>query len=505
MSGNRNRQLREAAQEGDLKKVRSLLSEGADINAQSRADGNTPLLLAIEEGHRDIWRHLLDAGARVDVATELGSTAMHVAAGAGDIDALEALFKRRLSIDGKDRFGKTPLMEAAVQSPTETVEWLLDHGADPNATDKEGCTALHAAYIGILMCDGEGEEEGQRTVALLEKHGADPNLQDKMGRKPKDLLKQRDEDDDDDCVEPSHARHAPAANDEPLAPADRELVELLENVGIQVSPAKKTDNSYFNEIKCGIPRKLQEQVNCFEKGFPTLGSDCRSDECIEKAFCWQVHISGCTGMIHWRHFGFRGKLNPQQILDKGIEMAQNYFKVVADRLAKARPKMHWTKEVAWYQPYSQALLLATLAGRPRERTRLSDYLHPKLVVETVAIPIEPVLGDVLLCIAAPLQTKPMDSAPLQERLQKSRKKRPKLLFKAWQALETGDRAKFASALADSMANFTKTTAAADRPSTAIALEESILAALAYERGWTDLTFELPIAARLVTHQSLELG
>ncbi|HEX7446064.1 MAG TPA: hypothetical protein VF306_00890 [Pirellulales bacterium] len=210
-------------------------------------------------------------------------------------------------------------------------------------------------------------------------------------------------------------------------------------------------------------------------------------------------------MIYWWHFGFRGNLKPRQILDKGVEMALTYFEVVSDRLAKARPKMHWTKEVAWFEPYSLALLMATLVGRTRERTRLSDHLHPNLAVETVAIPIEPALGDVLLCIAAPLQSKPMDIAPIKERLQKSRKQRPKLLLKTWQALQSGDRAKFASGLADSTANFAKTTADDDRPSTAIALEESILLALAEERGWTDLSFDLPIAARLVAHRSLEMA
>lgn len=98
----------------------------------------------------------------------------------------------------------------------------------------------------------------------------------------------------------------------------------------------------------------------------------------------------------------------------------------------------------------------------------------------------------------------MGTAPLVERLQKCRKQRPKLLFKAWEALQGADRPKFHSALADSTANFAKTTADDDRPRTAVAVQESILAALAYEHGWTDLEFELPVAARLVTHQSLGL-
>lgn len=111
----------------------------------------------------------------------------------------------------------------------------------------------------------------------------------------------------------------------------------------------------------------------------------------------------------------------------------------------------------------------------------------------------------MLCIAASFQSREMDTAPLVERLQKCSKQRPKLLYRAWQALESGERQAFAKAIIDSAVNFAKTTAEDDVPLTAIALQESILVALAYERGWTDLSFELPIAARLVTHQSLELS
>lgn len=503
MPRNINRQLRDAAQEGDLKKVLALLAEGADVNAASRGDGYNALMLAVVEGHENVWRHLLDAAARVDVKNEMGETAMHIAAGNGNIEAMQALHERGLSIHDKERFGKTPLMEAATDAPTEVVEWLLKHGADPNVVDKDGCTALHWAYVGILKSQGECDDACRHTIALLEKHGADPNVEDNMGRKPKDLLEPAGKGTRGRVKRAAQAGTAA----ELISPEDRKLVEMLENVGIQIGPPKKTGNPFFDELKCGNPKRLADQVKGCENAFATLGDDCRRDECLEeaKAFCWQVQISTCAGMLDWWHFGFRGKLKPQQIIEKGIEMAQTYFEVVGERLAKARAKMHWTKEVAWFEPYSKALLMATLAGRMRERTHLSDYLRPKLAVETVAIPIEPALGDVLLCIGASLQSKPMDTVPLKERLHKSRKQRPKLLLKAWQALESGDETNFATALTESTANFAKTTADDDRPSTAIALQESILAALAYERGWTDLSFELPIAARLLTHQSLDMG
>lgn len=265
-------------------------------------------------------------------------------------------------------------------------------------------------------------------------------------------------------------------------------------------------NDFFNQIKCDTPQELARQVKFSEEEFPVLGDDCAAlGPQGNRPFCYQICVSRCAQMVYRWHFGFRAAVPLEKILKKGVDMALTYFGLVRDDLAKMTAQTDWREQAAWFEPYSESLLLATLAGCTRERTQLSDLLHPALSVERMALPhTEAALGDVLLCVAASFQSSAMDTAPILERLQKCRKQRPKLLFKAWQALESGDRTKFASALADATANFAKTTADDDSHHTAVALQESILAAIAYERGWTDLSFELPIAARLVTHQSLEL-
>ena len=58
------RQLRVAAYEGDLLKVRSLGKQGCPANAQNKA-GFTPLLCAVEKGHSDMVQHLLENGSSV--------------------------------------------------------------------------------------------------------------------------------------------------------------------------------------------------------------------------------------------------------------------------------------------------------------------------------------------------------------------------------------------------------------------------------------------------------
>ncbi|HUY88840.1 MAG TPA: hypothetical protein VMV10_08915 [Pirellulales bacterium] len=315
----------------------------------------------------------------------------------------------------------------------------------------------------------------------------------------------------DKAVELGQALYVKHADPKDLRtrPPDYVIERMLQDVGIQVGPPKKKTyaNPFFNELQCGDPKELAYVAKAREKEFPALGEDCEALGAQgNPAFCYRMCIAKCTWIIYDWHFGFRGALRPETAVKKGVEMSLRYFKVVRDRLGKATETLDWTEGAAWVEPYSEALLLATLAGCTHERTLLSDYLHSGLAVEKMALKhSEAAIGVALLCIAASFQSSPMDTAPLLKRLQKSRKKRPKLLFEAWQALRNGSQTKFTAALVDSTANFAKTTAGDDRPLSAIALQESILAGLAHERGWTNLSFDPPVAARLVTRHSLEMN
>ena len=126
-----------AARDGQVEVVRSLLREGADVNA-ARGDGLTALHLAAEGGHRAVADALVAAGAAVDAGTRIGRyTPLHMAAEGGH--------------------GAVALR-------------LLEAGADPNAvTTNSGVTALHLAAGAI---DGRS---GRSAVAALLDHGADPN------------------------------------------------------------------------------------------------------------------------------------------------------------------------------------------------------------------------------------------------------------------------------------------------------------------------------------------
>lgn len=75
---------------------------------------------------------------------------------------------------GKDVYALKRLREAANANDVETVQQLLEDGADPCGADDKGRTALHFA-----SCNGN-----DRIVQLLLTYGADPNQRDGLGNTP---------------------------------------------------------------------------------------------------------------------------------------------------------------------------------------------------------------------------------------------------------------------------------------------------------------------------------
>ena len=84
--------LHQAAQAGDIDKVRILISEGADVNAKDEF-GITPLHEAAqyEYGHKDVVELLVTKGANVDAKTKQGQTALDLAYDSHRADIVEFL------------------------------------------------------------------------------------------------------------------------------------------------------------------------------------------------------------------------------------------------------------------------------------------------------------------------------------------------------------------------------------------------------------------------------
>ncbi|XP_019858808.1 PREDICTED: ankyrin repeat domain-containing protein 40-like [Amphimedon queenslandica] len=71
-----NKKLYEAAGEGDINSVQSLLSQGADVNYQDQDNWRkwTPLHIAASRGHNEVVSVLLSNGADPNIKDEVSYT-----------------------------------------------------------------------------------------------------------------------------------------------------------------------------------------------------------------------------------------------------------------------------------------------------------------------------------------------------------------------------------------------------------------------------------------------
>ncbi len=126
-----------AALQGDAATAEMLLYAGANLKATTRLGSYTPLLLAAKSGNAPLLRALVGAGADLNATTATGATPLMLAAGAGDPEAVSLLLEQGLEVDAPDSSrGQTALMYAAAANRLEAVRLLLDGGADPARTSK---------------------------------------------------------------------------------------------------------------------------------------------------------------------------------------------------------------------------------------------------------------------------------------------------------------------------------------------------------------------------------
>ena len=133
-----------AAYHDDLDTARLLLEAGADVNAMNRY-GVPALSLVATNGNADFVRFLLDAGADPNAALLGGETVLMTAARTGNLAAVKALLSAGADPDARERREQTALMWAASEGHLGIVNVLLDAGADVQASLRSGFTPLFFA------------------------------------------------------------------------------------------------------------------------------------------------------------------------------------------------------------------------------------------------------------------------------------------------------------------------------------------------------------------------
>jgi len=191
---------------GNLEKVKSLILESSDVNARTKNESKTALMMAAALGYVEIMDLLLENDANINQRDNKGFTALMSAVTNSRLDIAKllvdrgadvfirgqdekmfnevlilafsiefkeyeltrSLLKLGVNINGRINIGSyenwTTLMIAIQSADYKAVELLLTNGADFDLLDGQGRSAL---VLGILY-------DQKKIIKLLLEYGADP-------------------------------------------------------------------------------------------------------------------------------------------------------------------------------------------------------------------------------------------------------------------------------------------------------------------------------------------
>jgi ankyrin repeat protein len=155
-----------------------LVRRGADVHARSN-NGFTALMFAAQYDDADSARVLLSAGANPnDIMPKTGLTPLIIAAGTGRTKVAALLLDKGANPEGVDADGFTPLHHAArTKDAVEMIRSLLRHGAKPNIRLSQKKPTVAASGIvlqGATPLALAAEINNLDTVEALVEGGANP-------------------------------------------------------------------------------------------------------------------------------------------------------------------------------------------------------------------------------------------------------------------------------------------------------------------------------------------
>lgn len=129
--------------------ARALIDAGADVNAKD-AIHDSAFLYAGAEGLDEILTLTIAAAADVISTNRYSGTALIPASEHGHVSTVKILIVAGVPVDHVNDLGWTAMHEAIVlndggPAQVETVRLLLEAGADPDITDREGRTSRELA------------------------------------------------------------------------------------------------------------------------------------------------------------------------------------------------------------------------------------------------------------------------------------------------------------------------------------------------------------------------
>ncbi|AZL15168.1 ankyrin repeat domain-containing protein [Rickettsiales endosymbiont of Stachyamoeba lipophora] len=156
--------LHRAVRMNSLRVVQFLIDRGANIEARNNCQ-SAPLHAAVEDAGTEMVKLLLDKGANIEAKDHFDCTPLHKAVERGirALDVIKLLLNSGASVNAKDKYRlNTPLHKAIKSNSFSITNLLIDHGADTEAKNSRGQTALDVAV----------DKNNQEIIDLLLQKGA---------------------------------------------------------------------------------------------------------------------------------------------------------------------------------------------------------------------------------------------------------------------------------------------------------------------------------------------
>ncbi|XP_008552920.1 putative ankyrin repeat protein RF_0381 [Microplitis demolitor] len=155
----------------NIKIVKRLIENGADINSPRGSFVWTPLHTAIENLNTEAIKLLIDKGADVNAACDdeirTGCTPLHLAIETNNEEIVKLLMKKNVDVNATMKLFGSPIFSASTLGNSEIIKSLIKHGADINlpVDDKDSpyyqftslliaVTFKHRQAVKILLQNG---------------------------------------------------------------------------------------------------------------------------------------------------------------------------------------------------------------------------------------------------------------------------------------------------------------------------------------------------------------
>lgn len=196
----------DAVTANDVLAANAFLTAGINPNAKNESDGDTGLILAAGSNNLEMVNALLKGHADVNLKNKNGFSALSRALIYNHEDVSQLLLRHpSIDINVNGANGASTLIVYVLRDREDVVKDLVARGANLNAQDVDGDTALHCAVktgnvnlvklliekgasiktrdkLGstpLMWAGGYGQDQAAR---ILLEHGADPNEKDDQGR-----------------------------------------------------------------------------------------------------------------------------------------------------------------------------------------------------------------------------------------------------------------------------------------------------------------------------------